>query len=292
MLGLGVEFLALSFVSGPGDVQELRELIPEGDITEIVAKIERPEALDRVDEILEAADAIMVARGDLGVELPPEEVPVVQRQLIAAARAHGKPSIVATQMLESMIESPQPTRAEVSDVSTAVFSGADAVMLSAETASGRFPLAAVQIMDRIARQIESHQFSEHVFGGIPEAVEGEMSIRDAVARSTAQLSRDLRVRGIVVLAEADQTAEVVSAARPAAPVVAVASDPKRAGQLGLQWGVVPIRAPESDLADPKALARRLARDLGLATSGQYVLMVAGFGTTVDSDVPSVVVLRA
>src|SRR5437899_2118010 len=191
-LEIGVDLLALSFVRSAADIKELRAMLSDDQAPGIIAKIERPEALDAMDEIIAAADGVMVARGDLGVELPAELVPVAQRDLIVRARAQGKPSIVATQMLESMIEHPQPTRAEVSDVSTAVFSGADAVMLSAETASGLYPVRAVEMMDRIARRIESQEWTEGRFrtetAGFPA-----MPLHDASDRAVAQLSRDLRI---------------------------------------------------------------------------------------------------
>ncbi len=196
-LDLGVDFLALSFVRDPRDVVELKELIASaGANTPVIAKIEKPEALDAIDEILDAADGLMVARGDLGVELAPEAVPIVQQDLVRRARLKNKPIIVATQMLESMIEHPRPTRAEVSDVSHAVFAGADAVMLSAETASGAYPVKAVEMMDRVARQVEGWQWIEGAFRSITEGERerpAPLPLREAVARSTAQLSRNLQV---------------------------------------------------------------------------------------------------
>jgi pyruvate kinase len=289
-LGLGVDFLALSFVRRASDITELRNLIPAGGATKIVAKIEKPEALDNIDEILEVSDAIMVARGDLGVELPPEVVPVAQRRLVAKARKTNKPAIVATQMLETMIEHPQPTRAEVSDVATAVFDSADAVMLSAETASGRYPLRAVAIMDRIARHAEASQWAEALFGRPETSSTDEIALPDAISRSTAQLSRDLRVRCILVLSKGGATAEVVAGSRPAAPVVAVTTDLPTWRHMNLLWGVVPVLVEEGDLDDPHALARRLAVELGLAETGQYILVVAGFGRTPAQRAPSVTVI--
>ena len=190
-LDLGVDFLALSFVRRPSDVADLKALIDAaGATTPVIAKIEKPEALDAIDEILEASDGLMVARGDLGVELAPEAVPIVQHDLIERCRRRNKPIIVATQMLESMIEHPRPTRAEVSDVSHAVFAGADAVMLSAETASGAYPIKAVEMMDRVARQVEGWQWIEGAFRSL-SAGERErptpLPLREAVALSTAQL---------------------------------------------------------------------------------------------------------
>ena len=199
---LGVELLALSFVRSARDVEELRELVAGTESPPwIVSKIEKPQALDEIDGILEVSDGIMVARGDLGVELPPESVPIAQSQLVDLARRRERPVIIATQMLESMVEAGRPTRAEVSDVSGAVRSGVDGVMLSAETAVGRNPVAAVEMMDRVAREAEGYLWQKGAFGGlVPGAGEGArpLAVEDAVARATAQLSRDLMMRAIVV----------------------------------------------------------------------------------------------
>ncbi len=281
-LALGVDFLALSFVRRPADVEDLKNLIrAQGCKTPVIAKIEKPEAVDALDEILEAADGIMVARGDLGVELPPETVPIIQRELVEKSRRKMKPVIVATQMLESMVEHPRPTRAEVSDVSHAVFSGADAVMLSAETAAGAFPVRAVEMMDRVARQVESYQWIEGGFRSLTEGdalVRGPIPARAAVARSTAQLARDLQVRAIAVRTRSGVSAEVVSATRPAAPILALTLDDGVARRLNLLWGVMPCRIEAEEFYErPQAAARRLAREQGLAEPGSMLLLLAGFG---------------
>ena len=212
----------------PRDVADLKALISStGATTPVIAKIEKPEALDAIDEILEIADGLMVARGDLGVELAPEAVPIVQQDLVQRGRERNKPIIVATQMLESMIEHPRPTRAEVSDVSHAVFAGADAVMLSAETASGAYPVKAVEMMDRVARQVEGWQWIEGAFRSITIGEHerpAPLPLRIAVARSTAQLSRDLQVRAVVVRTQKGTSATVVAATRPAAPIIALTMD--------------------------------------------------------------------
>ncbi len=288
---LGVDFLALSFVRSVADIADLTALLPAVHPPKVIAKIERPEAVADMDAIIEAADGIMVARGDLGVELPPEQVPVIQRRLLAAARRANKPCIVATQMLESMIEQPQPTRAEVSDVATAVFGGVDAVMLSAETASGAHPVRAVEMMDRIARQAEAHLFAEGRFGRGEQLAIGS-PLADSVARATAQLSRDLRLRGIVVISTGGTgaTSRVMSAARPAAPVVGVAASPHAVLQMTLLWGVIPYRVEPQELALPEELARRLVRELDLATTGDRVLVVEGFREGGDDDTPRLTVL--
>jgi pyruvate kinase len=280
-LQLGVDFLALSFVRDPRDVDDLKKLIAAaGATTPVIAKIEKPEALDAIDEILDAADGLMVARGDLGVELAPEAVPIVQHDLVQRARRHNKPIIVATQMLESMIEHPRPTRAEVSDVSHAVFAGADAVMLSAETASGAYPLKAVEMMDRVARQVEGWQWIEGAFRSITEGEQVRpppLPLREAVARSTAQLSRDLQVRAVVVRTQHGTSAEVVAATRPAAPVIALTMDPCVHRRMNLLWGVLPRLIDAAEFSQPQSVARRQARELGLAEPGQMILLLAGFG---------------
>jgi pyruvate kinase len=282
-LGLGVDWLALSFVRRPWDVTELKALIQEaGHSTPVIAKIEKPEAIDALDEILEAANGLMVARGDLGVEMPPETVPIVQRDLVAKARRAGKPVIVATQMLESMIASPRPTRAEVSDVSTAVFEGADAVMLSAETAVGAYPVRAVEMMDRVARQVEGWQWLDGAFRSIAATdaeaePAGPLPLRLAVARSTAQLSRDLRVRAVVVRTRNGVSARVVSSTRPAAPVVALTQGAEVARRVPLLWGVVPWLVGQAEFDRPQEAARRAVQELRLAEPGEVILLLAGFG---------------
>ncbi len=291
---LGVDYLALSFVRHARDVEGLRALVmASGQSAEIIAKIEKPEALEAIDGIVETADGIMVARGDLGVELAPESVPLAQLQLVSEARARNKPVIVATQMLESMVEHPRPTRAEVSDVSTAVFGGADAVMLSAETASGAYPVQAVEMMDRVARQVEGWLWSEGAFRTLTTAAVSvpPLPLHVAVARSTAQLARDLNVRAIVVISRTGTTARVVSAARPAAPVVAVTTEPATCRRMNLLWGIVPMLVEAAEVQQPQVLARRLAISLDLANEGQFILMVTGFRITEMESEPAVAVLR-
>jgi pyruvate kinase len=222
----------------------------------------------------------MVARGDLGVEMAPETVPLVQRELVVKARLASKPVIVATQMLESMITQPRPTRAEVSDVSTAVFLGADAVMLSAETASGAHPVRAVQMMDRVARQVEGWQWFDGAFRCITEGddqLSPPLPLRTAVARSVAQLSRDLRVRSIFVRTLEGTSAAVVSATRPAAPILAITTEEPLARRLNLSWGVVPRVIEAEEFAQPRAAARRVVLEEGLASKGDTILLLSGFG---------------
>jgi pyruvate kinase len=289
-LDLGVDFLALSFVRRAADVEELKSLVAlvaqvgkTGARPSIIAKIERPEALEDIDAILDAADGIMVARGDLGVEMPPQKVPLIQIQLTDRARAKAKPVIVATQMLESMVEKPRPTRAEVSDVALAVRSGADAVMLSAESATGKYPVLAVEMMDTIARETEAYLWHAGGFRVLSEPLEAPvdsaapMPAEDALARAMAQLSRDIQARAIVVISKSGRTAQVMSASRPAAPIVATSPDSGTCRKTALLWGIIPRLVEEKEFDRPENLARRLARDLGLGVEGQTVLLVRGFG---------------
>ena len=290
MLELGVDFFGLSFVRQASDIEELRALIssaasPPG----IIAKIERPEALVDSVAIIAASDAIMVARGDLGVELPPEQVPIAQHHLVNDARKSNKPVIVATQMLESMIENSRPTRAEVSDVAHTVISGADAIMLSAETASGAHPVLAVEMMNRIARQSEGYLWEQGAFGHFNSSTAHESPIPfgDAIARSMAQLSRDLRVRGIFAISESGMSAATMSSARPAAPIVSISSSTRTCRRLSLMWGIIPYLADANDLLDGVSMARRLALELGLASAGDHVLLVRGFHANHLKSTPSI-----
>lgn len=292
-LELGVDYLALSFVRCGEDVAELRAIVDKVDEhVGIISKIEKPEALERIDDILTASDGIMVARGDLGVELPPQHVPIIQDQLIDLARDHNKPVIVATQMLESMMDCPRPTRAEVTDVANAVRYGADAVMLSGETAAGQYPVEAVAMMDTIARQSEGYLWSQGAFRTIQRSHDQArpLPIEDALAESTAQLSRDLLVRSIVVLTHWGRSAAVTSASRPAAPVVAVSPVRKASCRAALLWGVIPFYASVEDMSAPEDLARKAVRTLKTATEGQTILVVKGFSADPSKNAPSVTVV--
>ncbi len=292
-LKLGVDFLALSFVRRGSDIEDLRKLITSFDSrVAIVAKIEKPEALDKIDEILNATDAIMVARGDLGVELPPQAVPNAQEQLIDLAREYRKPVIVATQMLESMIDRPRPTRAEVSDVANAVRCGADAIMLSAETASGKHPVESVKMMDVIAHQAEGYLWHQGAFESLTRhsKTTRKSPIEDALAESTAQLSRDLLVRAIIVISQHDQSLSVMSASRPAAPIVGICTDQKSSSIAGLLWGVIPVTVQPTEIDQTHILARRLALELDLASHGQNILVVQGFSDDPRQTAPSLTVV--
>jgi pyruvate kinase len=288
-LGLGVDFLALSFVRKADDIHGLRKIISEqnGNCS-IVAKIEKPEALEDIEQILEATDAIMVARGDLGVELNPEEVPVAQSQLIEKARNRFKPVIVATQMLESMIESARPTRAEVTDIAYAVTLGADAVMLSAETASGKFPIESVQMMDRIAKQTESHLWNNGVYGAPPvKNPKPPLSIWDVMANATAHMSRNIMAHAVVVISNSGMSASTMSSARPAAPIVAITNHQDIFRKMALLWGVLPVYSVDAGKTNPNEIARNAARDLDLVNPGEYIILVRGFHATPELNTPSI-----
>ncbi|MFA6958968.1 MAG: pyruvate kinase [Thermoanaerobaculia bacterium] len=294
-IGLGVDYMALSFVRTADDVRELRALlVANGADVSIIAKIEKPEALQNIDAILDAADGLMVARGDLGVELPAESVPITQTQLIDLGRAQGKPVIVATQMLESMITNARPTRAEVSDVANAVMQGTDAVMLSAETASGAHPVKAVETMARIARRAESYLWNHGAFSTISDhdLATPPIALPDAVARATAQLSRDLMVRAIFVVSQSGTTARIVASARPAAPLIALSDSVRATRRMNLYWGVEPLHLEVTNLDAANALARKLAIDLDLAAEGDYLLRVSGFSADKEKNVPRISVMTA
>jgi pyruvate kinase len=268
----GADYLALSFVRRAEDMEELRTLVPAG--MKLVAKIEKATALDDLGRILAASDAVMVARGDLGVELPFEDVPLVQKRLIKDANRHGKPVITATQMLESMVHAPRPTRAEASDVANAILDGTDAVMLSAETAAGEYPIEAVRAMDRIIRAMEPQALSR---GDERRAVAREgVSVEDAIALGTTAVARMLKTPLIVTLTQGGFTARKVAAMRPSVPILAVTTVPASFRQLALVWGVTPVvvdRVPGYDAM--LEVVRDLILKRGYAKDGDRIVMTAG-----------------
>ena len=290
---LGVDFLALSFVRSAEDINDLRELMnSHNSDARIIAKIEKPEALEAASKILDAADGIMVARGDLGVELNPEQVPVAQHQLIDLARAKFKPVIVATQMLESMIENARPTRAEVTDVAYAVTLGTDAIMLSGETAVGAFPIDAVRMMDRIARQTESYLWSHNKYGAKVSDLSSKTAIPiwEAMANSMAQLAHDLKVHAVVVISQSGMTAATMCSARPAAPVVAITNRPDICRKMAMLWSVIPVHSEKAGKINPNELAREVITEGRLAHTGEKVLLIRGFHNEDALNIPSVTVL--
>src|SRR6266702_50621 len=269
----GADYLGLSFVRRAEDLGELRALVPPD--VRLVAKIEKATALEDLGRILEACDAVMVARGDLGVELPFEEVPAVQKRLIREANRYGKPVITATQMLESMVHHPRPTRAEASDVANAILDGTDAVMLSAETAAGEYPLEAVRAMDRIIREMERHPLA--VARDERRVPPGQdVSVEDAIAIGTSAVARMLKTPLIVTLTKGGFTARKVAALRPPIPILAVTTEPATYRQLALVWGVAAVLVDHVPSYDAMlAVVRDLLLKRGYGRAGDRIVMTAG-----------------
>jgi pyruvate kinase len=267
-----VDYVALSFVRSAEDLHVVKELIRAHDKdTPVIAKIEKHEAVEHMDEIVEAADAIMVARGDLGVEVPLEDVPFIQKRLIKQANAFGKPVITATQMLRSMVDSPRPTRAEATDVANAVLDGTDAVMLSEETASGNYPVEAVEFMHRIAENAEKHFFYDSFLQpGI------HTSISESVAQASCMLANNLEAVAIVAPTQSGQTAGYISRFRPRQPIIALSPNPKTVRRLTLLWGCIPRLVPRpQDTDDMFEVAARGVHESGMGIHGDLVVITAG-----------------
>ncbi|NQV11292.1 MAG: pyruvate kinase [Cyanobacteria bacterium] len=267
----GVDWVALSFVRNPSDMQEIRDLInSHGHTTPVIAKIEKFEAIDQIDSILPLCDGVMVARGDLGVEMPAEEVPLLQKELIRKANSLGIPIITATQMLDSMASCPRPTRAEVSDVANAILDGTDAVMLSNETAVGDYPVEAVATMARIACRIErdypSRPVDSHMASTIP----------NAISQAVSTIARQLRAAAILPLTKSGATARNVSKFRPCTTILAITSDVNVARQLQMVWGVNPLLIDDQDSTSSTfTLAMGIAQEQGLLKEGDLVVQTAG-----------------
>jgi len=276
-LDLGVEWIALSFVQRPADLAEARRLI--GGRAAILTKFEKPAALAEMDALIELSDAVMVARGDLGVETPPEDVPLAQKRLVRACRNAGKPVIVATQMLESMVSAPAPTRAEASDVATAVFDGADAIMLSAESAAGQYPVESVAMMDRIAVRTEGDE-------GFRESMnvtryEPEPTAADAISRAARQVAETISAAAIITYTTSGSTTLRASRERPHAPILGLTSNIETARRLALAWGVRPHWTEDvTDFSEMVRKACDIAYKRELAGLGDRVVVTAGvpFGT--------------
>ena len=273
----GVDWCALSFIQRPEDLAEARRLI--AGRAPILTKLEKPAAIDRLDEIIELSDAVMVARGDLGVEMPPEDVPVLQRRILRACRQTGKPVIVATQMLESMIESPQPTRAEASDVATAVYDGADAVMLSAETAAGRFPVESVKMMNRIIERVER----DTVWRSTMDAnhPEPEPTSADAISAAARQVANTLSAAAIVTYTTSGSTTLRAARERPDVPIIGLTPNQATARRLAVVWGVHSIYTSDAnDFEDMTSKAGQHVFYDGFAHAGERIIITAGvpFGT--------------
>lgn len=271
-LSIGVDWIALSFVQRPEDIIELREIV--GNRAWIMAKLEKPSAIDSLEAIVANSDGVMVARGDLGVELPPEEVPVLQKRIVRACREAGKPVIVATQMLESMITSPVPTRAEVSDVATAVYDGVDAVMLSAESASGAYPIEAVTMMDRILLSTERDPLQRVTMDAVHSRRKNDA--RDAISAAIRTVTETLPVAATVAYTSSGATTLRVAHERPRAPILSMTPVAAAARRLSLVWGVHSIQAADVDSTEEIVLHATLAaKKYGFGVPGQALLIIAG-----------------
>jgi pyruvate kinase len=272
-LKLGVDFVALSFVRSAADVRDLRDLIDHaGSAADVIAKIEKAEAVDVLDDVLAETDAVMVARGDLGVEIGPALVPLLQKRIILAALERGKPVITATQMLESMVHQPEPTRAEASDVANAILDGSSALMLSQETAIGGYPVESVAYMDRIAGAVEPSISYRHQ---LPEAEENP-TVGQAMSNAACDLAESLRVRAMLVPTATGRTASAVARLRPHQPIIALTHHRATVQQLAIEWGVTPVLMPEAqDVSDLWNRSVEAAQTTGIITSGDLVVITAG-----------------
>ncbi|MEG3180546.1 pyruvate kinase [Sphingomonas sp. LT1P40] len=284
-----VDWIALSFVQRPEDLAEARRLIGGG--AALLAKIEKPSAVTRLEEIIEACDGVMVARGDLGVELPPQNLPPMQKRIVETARRMGRPVIVATQMLESMITSPSPTRAEVSDVATAVYDGADAIMLSAESAAGQWPIESVTMMDAIADAVErdpAHGDRVHF-----TVMKPDPTTADALAEAAKSIAATVSASAIVCFTMSGSTARRIARERPAVPILVLTPKHETARRLGLLWGTHAVHTRDVDsFEDMVAKAKRMALRHGVAKAGDRVIVCAGvpFGTPGSTNVLHVVTI--
>ncbi|MFF2888840.1 pyruvate kinase [Paenibacillus sp. NPDC057967] len=272
----GVDFIAASFVRKASDVLEIRELLEKHNAShiQIISKIENQEGVDNLDEILEVSDGLMVARGDLGVEIPAEEVPLVQKMMIKKCNRAGKPVITATQMLDSMQRNPRPTRAEASDVANAIFDGTDAIMLSGETAAGKYPVESVQTMSRIAERAENALEYREIF--TKQANAQQTSVTEAISQAVANSALDLNAKAIITSTQSGFTARMVSKYRPKAPIIAVTTDAKVMKRLALGWGVIPVKGADADTTDEMFdNAVKGALGTGLLALGDTVVITAG-----------------
>jgi len=270
----GVDLVGLSYVKGASDIEGVKRVLKEesADIP-VIAKIERREALENIDEIISVSDGIMVARGDLGVETPIEKIPNVQKMLIRKANASGKPVITATQMLRSMVDHTQPTRAEVTDVVNAIYDGTDAVMLSEETATGRFPVEALQMMAKIAQAAED-EFPFDQF--LERETKGEADLPQAISHAASLLAEEVKAVAIITPTESGSTPRWVSRLRPRQPILALSRHLSTLRRVNLCWGVYPILVPDwKDTDDMLERSKRISKELGIASVGDKIVIIAG-----------------
>jgi len=270
----GVDLVSLSYVKDPSDIERVKDFLKKESVEiPVIAKIERKEALENLDRILEASEGVMVARGDLGVETPLEKVPNVQKRIIKKANVLGKPVITATQMLRSMVEHIQPTRAEVTDVVNAIYDGTDAVMLSEETASGRFPVETVEMMARIARAAEE-EFPHELF--LRREIEGRISLAQAITQAASVLARDAEAKVIVTPTESGSTARWVSRLRPLQPILALSRHSSTVRRLALCWGVYPMLVSDwKDTDEMLERSKQIPKELGWVSPGDKIVIIAG-----------------
>lgn len=283
-LDMGADWIAQSFIQRPEDIAETKKL--SDNRAKVIAKLEKPSALERLDGIITLADAVMIARGDLGVEIPPERVPPVQKQIIRAVRAAGKPVIVATQMLESMITSATPTRAEASDVATAIYDGTDAIMLSAETASGNYPVEAVEMMNRIAISVEADPYYRPIMDAEHPGTSDD-DVSDAISTSAHYIAKDIRAAAIVTFTMSGFTARRAARQRPIVPILCLTPEEDTARRMALSYGVHPVHYTNViDFDDMVARATQIAKTEGIAQKGQRLVITAGvpFGTPGSTNV--------
>lgn len=271
-----IDFIAASFVRKASDVLEIRSLLEKHNAShiQIISKIENQEGMDNLDEILEVSDGLMVARGDLGVEIPAEDVPLAQKEMIRKCNIAGKPVITATQMLDSMQRNPRPTRAEASDVANAIFDGTDAIMLSGETAAGKYPVESVLTMSRIAEKAESALNHREIF--MKQQIAQETTVTEAISQSVAISALDLNAKAIISSTVTGHTARVVSKYRPKSPIIAVTTQERTMRQLSLSWGVTPVYGQEATSTDELLeTALQGGKNSGLVKGGDLVVITAG-----------------
>ncbi|MEA1963518.1 MAG: pyruvate kinase [Candidatus Aerophobetes bacterium] len=270
-----VDFIGISFVRKSEDILKVKRILKErGAEISLIAKIEKQEALNNIEKIIEVADGVMVARGDLGVEVPLQEVPLIQKEIIKKCNLAGRPVITATQMLESMIENPYPTRAEVTDIANAIFDGTDAIMLSEETAIGKHPLESVRIMDKIAIKTEEALNYEKILE--ERALSVEPATPDAISHATCQVAQDLGAEAIITFTFSGSTARRVARYRPRVPIIAASPNKKTVRRLALSWGVYPLQSPDlKDTDDMIHKSKKIALKTGMVHQGDKIVITAG-----------------
>ncbi len=277
-LEVGVDIIALSFVREPSDVKKLRRRIDQaGKTTSIISKIEKPEAVDRIDEIIKVSDGVMVARGDMGIEMPMQKVPSTQKMLIRKCMAAAKPVITATEMLESMIENPRPTRAEASDVANAVLDGSDAVMLSGETAVGDYPVRVVNTMDQIIQEAERHRWTfREGLDNPPGRLEQSGDVTASVSFTACRLAEQVGAQAICCLTNSGATARSIARHRPSMPIYAFTDNENVVGRLGVLWGTQAFHIPfQEDTDRGIALVHQVLREKGIVSAGDQIVITAG-----------------